>query len=88
MGLKQVLTPQIRVNLGVIAIKGYSTFPRAPEIEPHHQVQFSVILRTLASGRRRLAPLQGIQSTSSEPRQQGVRNKNNRYLINSDRNYI
>ena len=26
------------VNLGVIAMKEYSIFPRAPELEPHHQM--------------------------------------------------
>ena len=28
---------------------GYPTFPRFPELKPHHQIQFSVILRTLLS---------------------------------------
>ena len=36
----------VRVSLGVIAMKRYSTFPKASELEPHHQMQFSVILRT------------------------------------------
>ena len=37
----------IRVYLGVIAKKGYSTFPQSPGREPHHQMQFSVIPRLL-----------------------------------------
>ena len=34
---KKVLPLQIRVNLRVIALKGYSRFP---ELEAHHQIQF------------------------------------------------
>ena len=29
-----------------IALKKYSTLPKAPELEPHYQMQFSVILWT------------------------------------------
>ena len=29
---------QARVNLGAMALKKYSTFPKAPGLEPHHQV--------------------------------------------------
>ena len=47
MGPKQVLQLQVRVDLGVMAMKGYSTFPRSPKLEPHHQMQFSVISRIL-----------------------------------------
>ena len=39
-----------RVNTGVIVMKGYSTFPKAPEPEPNHQMQFNVISRTLVEG--------------------------------------
>ena len=31
-----------KADLGVMAIKGYSTLPRALELEPHHQMQVSV----------------------------------------------
>ena len=34
------------MNLGVMAVKRYSTFPRVPELEPHNQMQFNVIIRT------------------------------------------
>ena len=34
------------VNLRVVTMKGYSTFLRVPEQEPHHQKQFNVIPRT------------------------------------------
>ena len=43
MGPKQVLPLLIRVDLGVMAIKGYSTLPRSQELEPYYQMQFSVI---------------------------------------------
>ena len=29
-----------------MAMKGHSTLPRAPELDPHHQMQFNVIPRT------------------------------------------
>ena len=38
------LTLQDKVDLGVMATKEYSTFPRAPELKPHHQMQFKAIL--------------------------------------------
>ena len=43
---QQVLPLQARVDLGVMVMKGYSMFFKAPGLEPHHQM-FSVILRTL-----------------------------------------
>ena len=33
------------VDLGVMAMNGYSTVPEAPELEPYHWKQFSVIPR-------------------------------------------
>ena len=39
-----------------MAMKGYSTFPRAPEPEPRHQMQFNVILRTLSIAGRHTRP--------------------------------
>ena len=30
----------------LLAMKMYATFPKAPEVEPHHQMQFSIILNT------------------------------------------
>ena len=32
----------VRVDLGVMAMNGYSTFLRSPEMELHYQMQFSV----------------------------------------------
>ena len=34
------------MDLGVMATDEYSELPRSPELEPHHQMQFSVIPRT------------------------------------------
>ena len=45
MGSLQVLSHQIRVDLGVTAMKGYSTFPKSSGLEPNHQM--AVINRTL-----------------------------------------
>ena len=38
---------QVKVNLGVMAMKGYSTSPEGPGLEFHYQMQFNVISRTL-----------------------------------------
>ena len=43
MGPKQILTCRIRVDLGVIATKRYSTLPKAPEIKPYKSIQISAI---------------------------------------------
>ena len=42
-----------------MAVKGYSSFFKALGIEPHHQMQFSVIPRTLVGGRIRQPQLTG-----------------------------
>ena len=35
----QVLPFQVRMDLGAMAMKGYSTFPKTPALlEPHHQI--------------------------------------------------
>ena len=36
----------VSIDQGVMERKGYSTLPRALELEPDHQMQFSVIART------------------------------------------
>ena len=46
---KQLLC--VTVDLGVMAMKGYSTLPRSPKLELRYQRQFSVIPRTPLSGR-------------------------------------
>ena len=47
MGPKQVLRMQVRVDLGVMVMKDYSIFPKDSGVESHHQIHFSVILKTL-----------------------------------------
>ena len=39
----QVLSLCVKVDLGAMVIKKYSTCSRGPELEPHRQMQFSVI---------------------------------------------
>ena len=46
MGPKQVLLLQVRVDLGVMKMKGYSTLLRSLELKFHYQMQFCVIPRT------------------------------------------
>ena len=49
IGPYQALPLRARVDLGAIAIKGYSAFPKAPaSLEPHNQT--AVISRTLVGG--------------------------------------
>ena len=64
MGPNQVLPLRVRVKLGGITIKGCSTFSRAPGLEPRHQMQLSIIFRTLA-GLRRSNSSAEIQSSYS-----------------------
>ena len=61
MESQQVLQLQVRVDLGVITIKGYSTLTRAPKVDLNHQMQFNVTSRTpsVLWGRRSHIPLQG-----------------------------
>ena len=37
------VTSWVKVNLGVMTMKGYSIFPRAPELELHQCIHFSLI---------------------------------------------
>ena len=41
-----ILSGATRVDLGVMSIKGYFTFPKAPGRKPHNQVHFSIIYRS------------------------------------------
>ena len=45
-----VLPIRLRVDLGVIVLKECSTFPKDLRLKLHHQIHFSVILRTLVDG--------------------------------------
>ena len=46
MGPKYVLLLWVKVDQGVMAIKGYSTLPKASGLDPYYWMQFSNILRT------------------------------------------
>ena len=48
MGPNQGLEFPVRVDLEVMAIKGYFTFTTAPELEPHLQIKFSVTPKILS----------------------------------------
>ena len=37
---------KVRVDLEVMTMKGYFTFPRSPEVKFHYQMQSTVISRT------------------------------------------
>ena len=36
--LLQIQPLRVRVDLGIMSMKGYSIIPRYPELEPHHQI--------------------------------------------------
>ena len=38
IGLYQMLPLEVKGDLGVMAMKGYTTFPEAPRLEPHFQI--------------------------------------------------
>ena len=56
--VKRVLSLQVRVNLGVMPKKRYSTFPKAQESESYDQMHFSIKPRTLSLFVRLTVPLQ------------------------------
>ena len=43
MGPFQVLSLRVRVDLGVIAMKGNFTLSKSPELETHHKIEFGII---------------------------------------------
>ena len=57
---KKVLPLQVKVNLVLMVKKGYSIFPKTPELKPHHQMHFTVTPRTLIFWNA-LTPQQEIQ---------------------------
>ena len=56
----QILSLQVRVDLGVMTMNRYSTLPRSPKLGPRHQMKFSIISRILFK-ERGLTPLLHIQ---------------------------
>ena len=53
------------MDLGVIAMKRYSIFPKAPVKEPHHQRQFTAITRAHVRGGGLTYPSAEVQSAYS-----------------------
>ena len=73
----------IRVDLRVMAMKGDTPYsPSSSELEPHHQMQFSVQARTHHFGRC-LTPREGIQSVYSKSHQQGAWILSGKYELNA-----
>ena len=60
------LLPLVKVDMGVMAVKEYSTLLMSPELELHYQMQFSVIPRLLFFVGS-LTSLQGIQPAFIRP---------------------
>ena len=58
----------------VMAMKGYPTLTRSPELEPHHYMQFSVLPRT------GLTSLQVIQSENSKSQREDIAKKEKHIL--------
>ena len=54
---KQVLSLQVRVNLGVMPKKWYFTFQKTQELVSHNQMHFSIKPRTLSLFARSMVPL-------------------------------
>ena len=48
MGPHQVLPRQVRVDLGVMVMKKYSSLPQTPGLEPHHQMSYSLCRDAIA----------------------------------------
>ena len=67
-----MLPLQNRVELGVMATKGFSTFPKAPVLlEPHHQIVLCHIQYTRWES---LTPLQRSSRCILQPQPMGLRN--------------
>ena len=47
MGPKPLLPLWVRVDLGIMVMKGYSIFSKSPRLESHYKMQFCVICKTL-----------------------------------------
>ena len=52
---------KVKVDLGVIAMKEYTTLMRSPELEPHHKMQFNDVLKTPICSGESLTSAQEIQ---------------------------
>ena len=64
IGSYQVLPRRGRVDLGAMAMKGCSVYPKSPALlEPHHQIVYSHV-RTLVGGLYPYAEVQSVDSTA------------------------
>ena len=61
-----MLPLRARVDLGAMAMKGYSAFPKAPALLQPHHLMFSVISRhSLGGGSYPSAEVQSVYSTAA-----------------------
>ena len=68
MGPEQVPPLWVRVDPGVMAMKGHSTFPKAPELKSHRQMGFIIMSRILIEDRSyRSAEMQLAYSIQPQP---------------------
>ena len=80
MGPNQVLPLQARVDMGVMAMKGYSTFPKAPALlGPLIIKLFSVIYKTLIEEREVLSLWRDADSVYSTALLNKLDNKESKY---------
>ena len=64
MGPQQLQPRWDRVDLGVMAIKGYSTFAKASGLEPHNHIVISKTLIGVGCGSLPSAEMQSLYSTT------------------------
>ena len=72
---KWVLPIRVWMNLGIMAMKGYSTLYKAPELELHHQMGFCLIPRILIE-RRGVPFCRGVVDVFYSPNWQSKKIKN------------
>ena len=65
-----MLSLRVRVDMGAMAMVGYSTFPKAPGLEPHHQV---ILCHAQDTPRGELTPLQRCCRRVLQPQPTGLR---------------
>ena len=66
IGPYQVQPLQARVELGTMAMKGYSAFPKAPALlQPHHQIVKCHIRTLVGGGSNSFAEMQSLYSKTS-----------------------
>ena len=81
MGTEQVLPLRISLDLGVMTMKGYSTFPKAPGLEPHHQMDHNHIQASNLSSKK-----QSAHSTTPADWAENIKKAN--YYVNKCEDFL